>query len=147
MIRLARKEDLEAIAKIDAKAFQKGNWSLENYYNEFENNPFSTLIVFEKEYIVGFVDYWATFEIGDITRVAVLPDFQGQKIASDLLSFALSELKNKGCECCHLEVRVSNKRALSIYDKLGFKVYQKRGNYYENEEDALLMSKALEEEI
>ena len=30
MIRLARKEDLEAIATIDAKAFQKGNWSLEN---------------------------------------------------------------------------------------------------------------------
>ena len=44
----------------------------------------------------------------------------------------------------HLEVRVSNSNAISLYKKFGFKEDGIRPRYYDDNEDALLMTKEIE---
>ena len=143
MIRQANVEDLSRIEAIDERAFKYGSWSKENYQNELKNNPYSNLYVYEKNEILGFIDFWVTFEIGDITRIAVDPEYQGQGIAKELIRFSLEKMRKKSCECCQLEVRESNQTAIHLYKVCGFEKMNIRYRYYENQEDAWVMSRML----
>ena len=45
----------------------------------------------------------------------------------------------------NLEVRISNQKAIKLYEKCGFKIVAIRKNYYQdNHEDAYLMIKEME---
>ncbi|MBW9213170.1 MULTISPECIES: ribosomal protein S18-alanine N-acetyltransferase [Terrabacteria group] len=143
MIHPVTNKDLSRITEIDQGAFKNGFWSKENYENEFENNPYANLYVYKKGEILGFIDFWISFEIGDITRIAVDPNYQRKGIAKELLEFALMQMKKENCEYCQLEVRSSNQAAISLYEKFGFEKINIRSHYYENQEDALVMNKVL----
>lgn len=143
MIREATIQDLETIEWIDQCAFPLDSWTKHHYSQEMTNNPFSHLLVIEESDVVGFVDYWITFELGDITRIAVHPDFQGNGFGELLLKEALSQMKELLCERCQLEVRSSNKKAISLYEKMGFQTIGIRKQYYENTEDALVMMRVV----
>ena len=67
---------------------------------------------------------------------------KGQKIAYEMLDFAMAETKKAGVQAFTLEVRVSNTPAINLYEKLGFTRQGVRKNFYENPtEDALIMWK------
>jgi ribosomal-protein-alanine N-acetyltransferase len=50
---------------------------------------------------------------------------------------------NYGAEAVYLEVRVSNKEAISLYKKLGFEEVRIVKEYYRDGEDAYVMVKKL----
>jgi len=57
------------------------------------------------------------------------------------LKFVLEDSAEKGAQSVILEVRRSNRAAIALYEKFGFRQAAVRKNYYENpEEDALLMA-------
>ena len=61
---------------------------------------------------------------------------------NEVISFA----SQNGCEVMSLEVRISNEKAIALYENLGFCKEARRKNYYQdNHEDAYLMVKRLEE--
>ena len=73
----------------------------------------------------------------EIKNIAIHPDFQGQGLAS----FLLTEVSTFS-GTLFLEVRKSNLAAQKCYEKFGFKIYHTRKNYYDKPlEDALLMRK------
>ena len=87
--------------------------------------------------IIGLLAISTVMDEIEITNIAILPDFQGQGIASRLLT-ELSAFEG----VIFLEVRASNIAAQKLYAKFGFETYHTRKNYYENpREDALLMRK------
>ena len=55
----------------------------------------------------------------------------------------LKDAEEEGCEVISLEVRVSNERAIRLYQKSGFIKAAVRKGYYENGEDADLMIRPL----
>lgn len=59
--------------------------------------------------------------LGNLT-VVVDPDFHGQGIGKAIFTKLLAEAKRKNIARVELSVRESNKKALEIYKKLGFKV-------------------------
>ena len=74
-----------------------------------------------------FIPYW---DEGHIMNVAVKPDFQGRGIGEAMLRLMMSYT---GLEYYTLEVRVSNKPAISLYKRLGFITAGRRPNYYIDE--------------
>ena len=52
------------------------------------------------------------------------------------------DIQNFGCDTILLEVNTMNYKAISLYEKYGFKEYGTRKNYYGNS-DAILMKKEL----
>ena len=78
-----------------------------------------------------------------VLNICVDPEFQGQGIAAIFLRLLLNDAKTWDAEIAFLEVRASNRAALSLYSKLGFSEIGCRKNYYrngENREDALVLS-------
>jgi ribosomal protein S18 acetylase RimI-like enzyme len=57
-----------------------------------------------------------------INNVAVLPDFQGQGIGSQLLTFVERKAKTAGLGQSSLCVEIENVKARSLYERLGYSV-------------------------
>jgi len=77
----------------------------------------------------------------EILRLAVLPAWRRQGLATGLLAMLRAALFRRGVRTCHLEVRAANRAALALYARAGFVVSGRRKHYYKNpEEDAVLMT-------
>lgn len=74
----------------------------------------------------------------ELLRVAVVPERRGRGLARRLLEVALGELAAGGRPRCFLEVRAANRAAVSLYERLGFRLSGRRNRYYADGEDALL---------
>lgn len=56
-----------------------------------------------------------------MTALATDPSYQGKGIGSALLAFAQAEGSRRECEAVMLDVEIDNDKALSVYEKAGFK--------------------------
>ena len=70
--------------------------------------------------------------------------FKDKGCASQLMEYALEKSEELHYQNVNLEVRVSNVKAIALYQKFGFKNVAVRKRYYSNGEDAYLMIKELE---
>ena len=67
-IRKAKISDLEAIKEIEDESFIKP-FTKEDLLYEISQNPVSNFLVLEKDgLVVGFIDYWVTFDSATIER-------------------------------------------------------------------------------
>jgi [ribosomal protein S18]-alanine N-acetyltransferase len=85
------------------------------------------------------------FETADILTFGVHPDYQGQGKAKQLLDVLKQWAVDQLVETLFLEVRVSNHRAVHVYEQAGFKTLHRRENYYNvphlgGREDAWIMA-------
>lgn len=77
-----------------------------------------------------------------LMNVAVAPKWQGQGYGRQLVSHLIAQCRAAEILKIWLEVRVSNKPAIQLYDRLGFTQEGIRKGYYpthEQPEDALVM--------
>jgi ribosomal protein S18 acetylase RimI-like enzyme len=81
---------------------------------------------FDNEKMVGLVAGYienTVNSLGYISVVSVLPEKQGEGIASKLVTEFLSIAKEKGLRGVNLYCDSRNDRALKMYDRLGFENY------------------------
>lgn len=94
---------------------------------------------------IGYMGMWILADEGHITNVAVSKDFRRQKVASLLVDKFIDIAREKNLAFMTLEVRASNDGAIALYEKKGFVEVGRRKKYYENKEDAILMTKYFKE--
>lgn len=90
--------------------------------------------------VIGYVGFRLQERRGHITTIALHPDWRGRGFGDLLLSVALQRLVTRGAEMVTLEMRPSNKVAYQLYRKYGFRVVRFRPDYYQDGEDAWVMS-------
>jgi ribosomal protein S18 acetylase RimI-like enzyme len=59
--------------------------------------------------------------VGHTTQVCVMPGYQGSGIGRQLMEHSIQALKKRGYKSLSLTVTTVNKRAVELYDHLGFK--------------------------
>lgn len=90
--------------------------------------------------VVGYVSMRHIVDEGHINNIAVAPGYRNMGIASMLMEALLAEADRLGIIGTTLEVRVSNRAAISLYDKHGFIIEGYRKYYYSSPtEDAAIM--------
>ena len=70
--------------------------------------------------IVGVCGVKKIFEEGDISNVAVHPDYRGRGISRKMLEVLMREACEDGVQAFTLEVRAGNEIAVNLYESLGF---------------------------
>lgn len=136
------KEHLEQIKDILQTEFDEF-WNAEVLAKELEN-PLSTYIVAINEgQVVGYGGLWNPIDEGHITNIVTRLDKRGNKIASRMLEELINIAKNKSLKCVTLEVNVHNDIAIRLYQKYNFKEVGKRPKYYNNIDDAIIMTKEI----
>ena len=131
--------DLPQILEIEHASFPLP-WKAEFFLKELQN-PRGWSWVAEKEgIIVGYLCGWFVVDEGEILKVAVHPSSRRYGVGGALLEKAMVIADQRGVQTLHLEVRVSNTAAIALYKFRGFHEVGRRRRYYENGEDALLMT-------
>lgn len=143
-IRKAKISDLEAIKEIEDESFIKP-FTKEDLLYEISQNPVSNFLVLEKDgLVVGFLDYWVTFDSATIDQIAVKKSERNQGFAKILLEKSINDLKELGeVSFFTLEVRTSNEPAINLYKSFGFQKVTIKEKYYDDGEDAIYMIKGL----
>ena len=143
-IRKAKISDLDAIKEIEDESFINP-FTKEDLIYEISQNPVSNFLVLEKDgLVVGFLDYWVTFDSATIDQIAVKKSERNKGFAKILLEKSINDLKELGeVSFFTLEVRASNEPAINLYKSFGFQKVTIKEKYYDDGEDAIYMIKGL----
>ncbi len=83
-----------------------------------------------------------------VVSIAVREPYRRRGIATAVLHAAMRNgRKNHDASECFLEVRISNKPALDLYEALGFSNVKRNYRYYMDGEDALVMAIPIDESV
>ena len=155
-IRRATIVDLDSIIAVEAESFAVP-WPRQAFVDELTRNIVSYYVVMEQgrelsddatsgqtsvhqREVVGYMGMWIIVDEAHITNIAVHPKARRQQIAELAVRQMMLVAKGRGAERMTLEVRKSNEPAIALYEKLGFKSYGIRKDYYiEPREDAIIM--------
>src|SRR5690554_1922601 len=140
--RKASLEDLSSLVKLENEVFN---------YDQLKRSSFRKFIlssndlwIFEKDkkvlaYIL-ILKRKGSFK-ARIYSFAVSPQSRGEGLGKSLLVHALQALK--GYESVRLEVKVDNRRAIQLYESLGFKQIRRIEGFYTDGQDAFVFEKIL----
>jgi ribosomal-protein-alanine N-acetyltransferase len=143
IIQSAQPKDIPSIQIIEHLSFSHP-WTEQHFLYELTQNPYAFVFVArEGDIILGYIDFWITFETGQINNVAVHPQLRQKGIGRLLIQDAIGRMQQGGCERITLEVRVRNRSAIQLYESFGFKILLTKQKYYEDQEDAFFMEKIL----
>ena len=140
ILRRMRVTDVDEVSAIEAATFARP-WSREAFCQELERNVAARyLVAVRGDRVIGYAGAWIILDESHITNIAVTEAERGRGVGRQLTEKLLWYLSNLGASYATLEVRVSNERAIRLYQSLGFVTVGKRKKYYEdNGEDAFLM--------
>ena len=144
MLRKMKECDLEQVLAMETRLFHSA-WKEEDFLYELNDNPYASLIVIEEEgKIIAYAGLWCMFDQAQITTIGVAKKWQRQGYGKILMDEMLRLAVENQCDTISLEVRVSNKKAISLYEGYGFITINTRKAYYsDNYEDAYLMMKGI----
>lgn len=134
-----RKDDIEAVSAIEAKAFSMP-WSAKDFEQLIEDEKSLYLVAESDGQVVGCCGVTNACGEGNINNVVVEEAYRGKGIAYFMMQELLRLGREFGIQEFTLEVRVSNTPAIHLYEKLGFVSEGIRPRFYEHPiEDAMIM--------
>ncbi len=138
-IREMRREDVEAILRIEQESFSLP-WSAAAFENELSNPDTHYYVWLEENEPIGYAGFWKVLTDGNITNIAFAKKYRGQGRGQELVAFLKERARELGIAAMTLEVRQSNAAAIAVYQKNGFRTEGIRRDYYSKPmEDALIM--------
>ncbi len=138
-------QDIDEVVALEQELFTSP-WNKDDFIYEIEKNAFSTILILqEDDQIAGYLGMWNLGDQSQITTLGVKKQYQGRGFAKALMNKCIEITKYLGYDNISLEVRVSNQKAIKLYQQFGFQTVAIRKDYYQdNHEDAYLMIKEME---
>ncbi len=143
IIREFKRRDVKRVLEIEKASFSDPY--PENILVDIYNLGAGFLVAQEDNRVVGYIIFWIKYEDeGHIISIAVDKSYRRQDVGSKLVETSLDVFNKFNVKEIKLEVRVGNKGARKFYINMGFIEEKIDENYYEDLEDAVIMSRYLE---
>lgn len=136
IIRQALLEDLNAIQAVEDDNFTAEDFGLSKDSLRYHLKHNRIYVAEADGQIVGYILWLKRKNYFRLYSLAVLKSFQSQGFGKALLDYSMKILNNKKLS---LEVKSTNKKAIALYEKMGFKKVKTLPSYYPNGEDGVLM--------
>lgn len=134
--------DLDSICNILTCEFDDF-WNYNVFKSELENKNSKYVVAKLNDEIVGFGGIWFSVDDIHITNIVVKKCYRNKKIGTLILSALIDMGKNQAQKSITLEVNSNNIPAQKLYENFGFKTIGIRKKYYNNTDDAIIMTKEL----
>ncbi len=132
---------LTGIAELEKECFSEP-WSINALEESFAAGTRFFTAVTQDNRVIGYIGISAILDEGYITNIAVTDQYRKRGVGTMLLQKVFSFARKKGLSFVTLEVRVSNSRAISLYEKQGFVREGERRDFYTNpKENAIIMTR------
>lgn len=133
---------LDTVLHVEQQAYAHP-WERRNFEDSLASGHQIQLLLADDTLLGYFVAMKGVDEV-HLLNITVAPDYQRQGWAQVLLDALTLWARGQGAEWLWLEVRVSNERAIMVYEAHGFCRVGQRKNYYPDDdgqrEDAIVMS-------
>ncbi|MDR2934384.1 MAG: ribosomal protein S18-alanine N-acetyltransferase [Candidatus Adiutrix sp.] len=138
--------DLGEVLKLESLAYARP-WTEDNFRGEFAR-PFTLALGLKTgppvfgaaPFLAAYCFFWLLGPEIHLLNLAVRPEYRRRGLARRLMRAMLTVGRRAGTGTVFLEVRSGNLEALGLYRSLGFTVTGRRPGYYEDGEDAHLMT-------
>ena len=120
-------------------------WKIDTFKQVLEVRTMS-FVIKDKNKIIAFCVASKVLDECHLQNISVIDGFRNQGLGTYVIQVLMGRAQIFGLKVIFLEVRESNKVAISFYKKLNFKEVGRREGYYKKDsgrESALLMSLAL----
>jgi ribosomal-protein-alanine N-acetyltransferase len=139
--------DLPSVMELEEVSFPSP-WSIDTYRRELTTRNGSYWVVRpgvrggdDVPRILAYGGMWLLGDDAHITTIATHPAWRQRRIGEWLLIQMAGVARSHGAGALTLEVRIHNRPALALYEKLGFvAVGLRRGYYQDTGEDARLLT-------
>ena len=129
--------DLPAVISIERRSFPTP-WSLAMFVLELSKPGGICLAVASEQGLVGYLVCSRYADVWHLMNIAVAPERRREGIATELMERLFDEAGRDARFT--LEVRTSNRSAIAMYERFGFRPAGHRRRYYHDTgEDALIM--------
>ncbi|MBQ6181820.1 MAG: ribosomal protein S18-alanine N-acetyltransferase [Ruminococcus sp.] len=133
----------DQLSALDKLCVGAEGWSAESFRSEAEKDNGHVLYIMDGQCVIALLSGYHAVGEGDITSVAVHPDYRRRGLAESLIKEFERSLP-ADTESIFLEVRESNAPAIALYEKCGFIRLAVRRNFYDSpRENAVVMEKKL----
>jgi len=135
--------DLRALRNLENACFEKDAWPLLDLIAVLTWPDVIRLKADEDDKLVGFIagDPRPSQGVGWVATIGVDPRYQRRGIGQALLRACEAQVKLPRMK---LTVRLSNRGAVSLYEKEGYRTIDIWKAYYDDGEDGLVMEKILQ---
>ena len=133
-----RYEHLRQMAEIEKEAFDMP-WTETMFIPEVCSENATYVVGTRGEEVICYGGFHSVLDEAHITNIAVKSTERGKGIGRFLLATLIGKAREKGASTVSLEVKTTNKPAISLYESFGFKVAGVRKRYYNNLFDAYVM--------
>jgi len=142
-VRKFEPNDMFSVIKLASETLtEKYNPTIFNYFYETFREYF--LVAESAHKIISFI---IGAEINSskikILMLSVSKKYRRKKVGNTILKELEKIILKKGINDIELEVRTKNNTAIKFYQKNGYKIKNKMGNYYQNGENAYIMRKKI----
>ena len=135
--------DLDQVMVIEDYSFPTP-WKRSMYEHDLTGNAYSRFYVINNAStgeLAGYIGSWFIADEAHIGTIATKNEYRGYRLAEQLVAYTAMQGMNEGMAYIILEVRINNKPAIKLYERLGFeRVGMRKGYYSDTGEDAILMT-------
>jgi ribosomal-protein-alanine acetyltransferase len=145
MIRKAGRQDLDALVAIENAAFSADRISRRSFRHLLTRAHAETRVYEEQGRLLGYVMvlFHQGTSLARMYSLAVHPDARGRGLGEQLIRAGEAVALEEGCISLRLEVRRDNAAAVALYQRLGYRQFGMKPDYYEDHMAALRFEKRL----
>jgi ribosomal-protein-alanine N-acetyltransferase len=118
-LRLMIAADLEAVTAIEQASYSVP-WTEQTFRGLVDRPDTDVLSALSGDEVVGFAVAWSVGDQAELGNVAVAKEWRGRGVGERLVREVVTRLGRRGVHEIFLEVRVSNRTARRLYERLGF---------------------------
>ncbi|MEL6404693.1 MAG: ribosomal protein S18-alanine N-acetyltransferase [Chloroflexota bacterium] len=135
------RQDLRDLLVLEKLVFEKDAFPAHEFLYLYHVGSDTFLVARTENDLIGYISAYIEDDAGYIASIAVHPDHRGNGIGRTLLRVAMRLLEGNGdIVSIQLHVRQSNKPAITLYEKLGYRTTGIDTGYYNDGEAALIMT-------
>lgn len=140
-----KEEHIDEVLTVEETCFHIP-WTRSDFQREINENKMAIYrVAVINGRIVGYAGMWHVVNEGQITNIAVLPEYRRYGIGNAIMEELIRIAQDYQMIGITLEVKISNLPAQKLYTKFDFKPEGFRKNYYKDtNEDAIIMWKYFE---
>lgn len=144
MIKQATLEHINELLTLENKLFSANHFPMSrgSFYYHIKHNRLYVFICEDK--IVAYILWLKRKTYDRLYSLGVSKEFRSKGIADALMQYSFAQLK---APAYTLEVKLSNRSAITLYEKYGFTKQKILSKYYPDESDGYLMKKQNNHEV
>ena len=144
-IRVATKTDIAALVQLENDSFDTDQLDARRFRYFLNLSSGKLLVLEDKNELAGYglLLFHSGTALARLYSIAIAKSHKGKGLGKKLLAKLEDEARNMHCSYLRLEVKESNKNAISLYEGAGFQLFNRKKNYYQDLQDALCFEKKI----